>query len=103
MVSFKYLDDCGFPFTYRLDGPKAVYEGIGVLHDDKNDYLVQNRTLFQIIETTKDPMKAIDESHLPTHPLVGRAQERMIEDENERRAKRKPASKMPEEERETLT
>lgn len=94
MVTFNYLNNCGVPFTYRLDGPKAVYLGPGDLHDDNYDYLGRSQTLFQIMESTKEsdegstysgipldntycpltisvyPSKAMEDDHLTNDPII---------------------------------
>lgn len=62
---FSYQEGCGVPFTYRLDGPKATYVGVGDLHDEKYDYLIQSRTLFKIMETTKNSTEGSTYSGLP--------------------------------------
>lgn len=45
--------DCDEVFTYRLDGPDAVYLGAGDLHDDHYNQLVQSTSLTDILQTAK--------------------------------------------------
>ena len=46
-------DSCGPPFTYRLDGPKAIYLGDGDLHESAFDHLCISASLPQLIATSE--------------------------------------------------
>ncbi|CAB9525340.1 stable enterotoxin receptor [Seminavis robusta] len=45
--------DCNETFTYRLDGPEAIYLGGGDHHDPSYDYLEQSAQFAEMMETAK--------------------------------------------------
>ncbi|CAB9507281.1 Guanylate cyclase [Seminavis robusta] len=56
---------CGGTFSYRLDGNKGIYLGGGDLHDPQYNYLGTSKTLYDIMDGTRQSAEGSSYSGLP--------------------------------------